>query len=86
MARGMSMTKIIGIALLIAGVVVLAIGVYEFVEFRGSAGGKLAGGANKVIKAFGGGGKIAKGYQQPIIMIICGVVGAAAGGFIFVKS
>jgi hypothetical protein len=82
----MSLVKIIGIVLLAAGVVVLAMGIYQFVEFHQSMGGKLAGGANKVIRAFGGSGKIAKGYQQPVILMICGVAGAAVGFFISRKS
>jgi hypothetical protein len=86
MARGMSPVKIIGILLLAAGVVVLGIGIYQFVEFRQSMGGKLAGGANRVIQALGGSAKIAKGYQQPIILMISGAVGAAAGFFIYKKS
>jgi hypothetical protein len=86
MARGMSPVKIIGILLLAAGVVILVIGIYQFVEFRQSVGGKLAGGANTVIKALGGSGKVAKGYQQPIILMICGAVGAAAGFFLYRKS
>jgi hypothetical protein len=86
MARGLSPVKIIGILLLAAGIVVLAIGIYQFVEFHQSAGGKLAGGANKVIRAFGGSGKIAKGYQQPLILIISGAVASVAGFFIYRKS
>jgi hypothetical protein len=86
MARGVSPVKIIGILLLAAGVVVLAIGIYQFVEFHQSMGGKLAGGANRAIRALGGSGKIAKGYQQPIILMICGAAGAAAGFFIYRKS
>jgi hypothetical protein len=86
MARNFSLPKIIGILLLVAGIVVLIIGIYQFVEFRQSIGGKLAGGANKFIKAFGGGGKMARGYTQPIILMISGAIGAVAGGFITVKS
>jgi hypothetical protein len=86
MARGLNPVKIIGILLLAAGVVVLAVGVYQFVEFYQSAGGKLAGGANKVIRAFGGSSKIAKGYQQPLILSISGAVAAVAGFFIYRKS
>jgi hypothetical protein len=82
----MSPVKIIGILLLIAGVAARAFGISQFAEFRQSAGGKLAGGANKVIKALGGSSKLAKGYQQPIILMIGGAVGAAAGFFIYRKS
>jgi hypothetical protein len=86
MARGLSPIKIIGILLFAAGVVVLVIGIYQFVEFRQSVGGKLAGGLNKAARAFGGSGGIAKGYQQPIILMVSGVVAALAGGFISSKG
>ncbi|MDR1099411.1 MAG: hypothetical protein LBL28_02910 [Treponema sp.] len=86
MTQGMSPVKLIGILLLAAGIVVLDIGIYQFVEFHQSMGGKLAGEANKVIRALGGSGKMAKGYQQPVILMICGAVGAAAGFFISRKS
>ena len=78
MARGMSPMKIIGFILLIAGVVLLAVGIYQFVEFRDSVGGKVASGVNKLL----GNSKVAKGYQQPIILMVCGVVSAAAGYFV----
>ncbi|MDR1277279.1 MAG: hypothetical protein LBK02_00850 [Treponema sp.] len=81
MAQGMSPVKIIGVLLLAAGIVVLAIGIYQFVEFHQSMGGKLVGGANRAIRALGGSGKMAKGYQQPVILMICGAVGAAVGFF-----
>jgi uncharacterized membrane protein HdeD (DUF308 family) len=86
MARGLSPVKVTGILLLAAGIVVLALGVYQFVEFHQSLGGKLAGGANKFVQAFGGSGKIAKGYQQPLILMISGAVAAIAGFFIYRKS
>jgi hypothetical protein len=83
MARGgLSIPKIIGIVVLAAGVVVLVIGIYQFVEFRQSVGGKLARGANQLF----GSSKVAKGYTQPIILIISGVVAAAAGFFVNKKS
>jgi hypothetical protein len=86
MARGMSPVKLIGMLLLIAGVVILAVGIYQFIEFHQSVGGKLAGGANKVIRALGGSGKIAGGYQQPLILIIGGLAAAAAGFFVYRRS
>jgi hypothetical protein len=86
MARGIGPVKITGILLLAAGIAVLAIGIYQFVEFRQSMGGKIAGGANKVIQAFGGSGKLAKGYQQPLILMISGAVAAVAGFFVYRKS
>ena len=78
MARGMSPVKILGIVLLIAGIVLFAIGIYQFVEFRQSLGGKLSAGVNKIF----GGSKLAKGYQQPIILMISGAVSIVAGYFI----
>jgi hypothetical protein len=86
MARGLGPVKIIGILLLIAGIGILAVGVYQFVEFYQSVGGKLAGEANKVIKAFGGSGKIAGGYQQPLMLIIGGAAAAVAGFIVYRKS
>jgi hypothetical protein len=86
MAKGLSPVKVIGLLLLAAGAVVLAIGIYRFVEFHQSMGGKLAGGVNKVIKAFGGSGGVAKGYQQPIILMISGAVAAVAGAFISARA
>jgi hypothetical protein len=78
---GLKIPKIAGIVLLAAGAVVLAIGIWQFVEFRQSVGGKLAGGVNKLL----GTGKVAKGYTQPIILMISGAVGAAAGFFVYKK-
>ncbi|MDR1239880.1 MAG: hypothetical protein LBK27_07185 [Treponema sp.] len=86
MARGLSLVKIIGILLLAAGVVALAIGVYQFVEFYQSVGGKLAGEANRLARAFGGSAKIAGGYQQPLILMISGAVAALAGLFIYRRA
>jgi hypothetical protein len=80
--RGLKTPQIIGIILLAAGVVVLAIGIWQFVEFRQSIGGKLARGVNKLL----GTNKVADGYARPIILMICGAAGAAAGFFVYKKS
>ena len=86
MAKSVGPVKIIGILLLAAGVVVLAFGIYQFVEFHQSIAGKFAKGANKFINALDGSSRIAKGYQQPLILIISGVAAAAAGFFISKKG
>jgi hypothetical protein len=83
--RGTSPVKIIGFVLLAAGIVVLAIGIYQFMEFRNSFGGKLSSGANKIVSALGGSGKMAGGYRQPVILIASGAIAAAAGCFIALK-
>jgi hypothetical protein len=80
--RGLKLPQIAGIALLAVGVVVLVIGIWQFVEFRQSAGGKLVSGVNKLL----GSNKVAKGYTRPIILMISGAVGAAAGFFIYKKG
>jgi hypothetical protein len=81
MAKGMSTAKIIGLLLLIAGVIVLGIGIYKFIDIRQQLG-SFAGGLNKLSKAVGGKGI----YQQPIIMMVCGAAGAVVGCFIYKKS
>jgi hypothetical protein len=86
MMRGFSGIKIVGILLLVAGVVVLGIGIYQFVEFRQSVGGRIAGGLTRAANQLTGSTKIPKGMVQPIIMMIGGALGAAAGFFITKKS
>lgn len=78
----MKSTKILSIVLLAAGAVLLILGIYQFVEFRQSAGGKIASGLNQISNAFGGSTQVAKGYVQPIILIAGGVVAGAAGFFL----
>lgn len=78
--------KIIGLVLLIAGVVLLIFGIIQFVEFRQSAAGKLSSIGNSLSKSLGGSSKVAKGYVQPIIMIIAGIAAGAAGYFVFKKN
>ena len=82
----MKITKLLGILLLVAGVALLVFGIYQFVEFRQSLGGKVASLGNQLSKAVGGSSKIAGGYTQPIILIISGVISGAAGLFFFRKS
>ena len=82
----MSIPKILGILLLVAGVVLLIVGIYQFAEFRQSFAGKAASLGNQLSKAFGGSSKLASGYVQPIILIVSGVVSGAAGFFLFRKS
>jgi hypothetical protein len=72
----LSLVKIIGILVLAAGVVVLALGIYQFVEVRQSLAGRAAGALNKVF----GSGKMPKGMVQSIIMMAAGAA-AAVGGF-----
>ena len=75
----MSITKILGIVLLIVGVVVLVLGAYNLISFSTSAGGKVA---NKVAGFFGTQTKV---VQNSIIQIIIGAVCAAAGFFLYKK-
>jgi len=78
--------KILGIAILIVGVVLLALGIYQFVEFRDSLGGKAASLGNQISRAVGGSSKLAKGYVQPIILMASGVVAGAVGFFVMKRS
>jgi uncharacterized membrane protein len=80
--RGLKTPQIAGVVLLAVGVVVLVIGIWQFVEFRQSVGGRLASGVNKLL----GTSKVANGYVRPVILMISGAVGAAAGFFIYKKS
>jgi sulfite exporter TauE/SafE len=77
----MSSKKIIGIALIAAGVVLLVLGIYQIVEFRQSLAGKLSSLGNKLSRQLSGKTSIADEYIKPIILIVCG---AAAGVFGFV--
>ena len=81
----MKIPKLLGIVLLVAGVALIVIGIYQFVEFRQSFGGKVASFGNQLSKAVGGSTKVARGYTQPIILIVSGVVSGAVGFFLFKK-
>jgi hypothetical protein len=86
MARGLSTAKIIGILLLAAGIVALAIGIYQVVEFYQSVGGKLAGEANRLSRALGGSSRLAEGYREPLILVISGAAAAIVGLFVSRRS
>lgn len=75
----MSPLKIAGILLLVAGAVVLVLGVYQLIQYNTSFFGKLS---NKALGAFNklsGSSRIAKGVVRPLIMIIAGGAGAFFG-------
>ena len=82
----MKITKMLGILLLVACVVLLIVGIYQFVEFRQSFGGKAASFGNQISRSLGGSSKIAGGYTQPILLFVSGLVSGAAGYFLFKKS
>jgi hypothetical protein len=70
--------KILGIILLIAGVVVLAFGIYNLISFSASTGGKIA-------RAFGVSSRT-DAVRNAVIEIIVGAVCAGAGWFLHRKS
>ena len=78
--------KILGIVLLVVGVVLLVFGIYQFIGFRQSLGGKAASFGNQLSKSLGGSSKVAKGYVQPILLIVSGVVSGALGFFLYRKK
>ena len=82
----MKTKKILSLVLIAAGAVLLIIGIYQFVEFRQSLGGKFSSFGNQVGRALGGSTSIAKGYVQPIILMVSGIVAACAGFFFSKKS
>ena len=82
----MKSKKTLGIVLLLAGIVLLIFGVQQFVEFQQSIGGRAASLGNRLSKAFGGSSSVARGYIQPIIMIVGGLVAGCAGFFMFKKN
>jgi len=69
----MSIVKIIGIVLLVAGVIVLIFGAYNLITFNNSTGGKLA---NSFAGFFG---KRTEAVRNAIIMIAAGAGGAVVG-------
>jgi uncharacterized membrane protein (Fun14 family) len=75
----MSITRIIGIVLLIVGVVVLVLGAYNLISFSTSAGGRAA---NKIAGIFGTQTKV---VQNSIIQIIIGAVCAVVGFILYKK-
>ena len=81
----MKSKKMLGLVLLVGGAVLLGLGVYQFLEFQQSFGGKLASAGNQLSKALGGSSSIAQGYVQPIIMIVLGAVAGGVGFVMFKK-
>jgi len=82
----MKITRILGIVLLTAGVILLILGIYQFVEFRQSLGGKVASLGNQLSRAVGGSSKLASGYVQPIILFVSGIVSGVLGLFLIKKQ
>ena len=78
--------KILAIILMLGGVAVLILGIYQFAEFRQSLGGRAASLGNQLSRAVGGSSRVAKGYVQPIVLIISGLVAGAAGLFLFKRN
>lgn len=78
--------KIAALLLLVIGLVLLGLGIYYFVEFRQSLGGKLSSLGNQLSKSLGGSTKVAEGYFKPIALIIAGIVSGAAGFVLYRKS
>ena len=77
----MSLMRIIGLVLLVAGVVVLVFGAYNLISYNSSTGGKIA---NKVAGFFGSRTKV---VQNSIIQIAVGAAAAAAGvGFFLYRK
>ena len=76
----MSIMRIIGIVLLIAGVAVMVFGIYNLVSFNTSRGGRIA---NRAARAFGG---QTETVRNSVIQIIVGVAAAGVGFVIFRKS
>jgi len=81
----MSGKKIAALLLIIAGVALLIFGIYQFVEFRQSFGGKAASLGNQISKGLGGSTKVADGYIKPIALMIGGVIAGAAGFVLYRK-
>lgn len=75
----MSLTRIIGIVLLIVGVVVLVLGAYNLISFSTSAGGRVA---NRVAGLFGTQTTV---VRNSIIQIIIGAACAVVGFILYKK-
>jgi len=76
----MSVLKIIGIVLLVAGAVVLILGVYNLITFNTSTGGRIA---NRIAGAFG---SRTETVRNSIIQISIGVVCSVVGFVLYRKS
>ena len=81
----MKTNKMLSIILIVGGLVLLILGIHQFVEFQQSFGGRAAALGNRISSALGGSTSVAKGYVQPIIMIVAGAVAAVAGFFMSKK-
>jgi hypothetical protein len=75
----MSVLRIIGVVLLLAGVVVLVFGAYNLISHNMSTGGKIA---NKVAGFFGSRTRV---VQNSLIEIAVGVVCIGVGSFLYKK-
>jgi hypothetical protein len=82
----MNITKILALILIVGGILVLIFGIYQFVEFQQSLAGKAASFGNQISKALGGSSRVAKGYNQPIMLMVSGVVAGAIGYFLLRRS
>jgi len=80
MKKRVNTTKIIGILLLLAGVVVLIVGAYNLISFNTSTGGKIA---NKTAGFFG---KQTKTVRNSIIKIGIGAASAVVGFILYKKK
>jgi len=80
MGRKMSIVKVIGLVLLVAGILVLIFGAYNLISFSTSTGGKIA------IKAAGFFGSRTETVTNSLIMIGAGVLGAVVGFVLYKKG
>jgi len=80
MKKRMTIIKIIGIVLLLAGVVILIVGAYNLISFSTSTGGKFA---NKIAGSFG---KQTETVRNSIVEIGIGAVCAVVGFFLYKKK
>jgi len=76
----LSVTRIIGIVLLVVGVVLLVWGAYNLISFSASAGGKFL---NSVAKIGGGQTDV---VRNSIIQIVIGIVVSGVGFYIYRKK
>jgi len=78
--------KILALVLIVGGLALLIFGIYQFVGFQQSFGGKAASLGNQLSRAVGGSSRVAKGYVQPILLIISGIVAGGVGFFLFKRN
>jgi len=74
----MSIFRIIGLVLLVVGVIILALGVFNLISYNSSTGGKIA---NSFAKAFGARTNAVTNY----IVQICIGAGCAVVGYVIYK-